>query len=181
MEFERTKIEDVIVVKPQVFEDERGFFKETYRESVFAENGIRDRFVQDNFSMSQYGTIRGLHYQVDKPQAKLIMVTKGRVLDVAVDVRTDSPTFGEFVEMELSGDNHRMLYIPVGFAHGFAVLSDEAIFQYKCSDYYYPKGERGIFWDDPGIGIEWPIDDPTISDKDTQLPRLSEMSKEDLF
>ena len=180
MEFVITGIPDVILIKPRVFGDERGFFMETYRQTLFGENGF-PAFVQDNLSKSQKGTIRGLHYQVGKPQAKLVMVPSGKVLDVAVDIRKDSPTFGKYVAAELSDENKYLLYIPVGFAHGFQVLSDEAIFQYKCSNYYYPEGERGVNWQDPDLAIEWDTSgNPVVSSKDQQLPRLNDVKPSDL-
>jgi dTDP-4-dehydrorhamnose 3,5-epimerase len=181
MQFDRTDIPEVIVIKPRVYSDQRGFFAESYRKSHFRENGIDNDFVQDNLSRSTRGTIRGLHYQLINPQAKLVSVTRGRVLDVVVDVRKGSPTFGRYVTEELTSDNKWMLYVPEGFAHGFCVLSDEADFYYKCSDYYNPDGERGIAWNDPDIGIEWPVSDPPVlSERDSRLPRLKEMDDRDL-
>lgn len=180
MQFVRTDIPEVIVIKPRVYSDQRGFFAESYRKSLFRENGIDNDFVQDNLSRSTRGTIRGLHYQLINPQAKLVSVTRGRVLDVVVDVRKGSPTFGRYVTEELTSDNKWMLYVPEGFAHGFCVLSDEADFYYKCSDYYNPDGERGIAWNDPDIGIEWPVAEPVLSERDSRLPRLNEMDDRDL-
>ncbi|MFU8858990.1 MAG: dTDP-4-dehydrorhamnose 3,5-epimerase [Cyclonatronaceae bacterium] len=181
MKFDRTDIPEVIVIKPRVYSDQRGFFAESYRKSYFRENGIDNDFVQDNLSRSTRGTIRGLHYQLINPQAKLVSVTRGRVLDVVVDVRKGSPTFGRYVTEELTSDNKWMLYVPEGFAHGFCVQSDEADFYYKCSDYYNPDGERGIAWNDPDIGIEWPVSDPPVlSERDSRLPRLNEMDDRDL-
>lgn len=180
MEFLRTSIPDVIVIKPVVHSDKRGFFAESYRKSSFTDHGIDQDFVQDNLSRSARNTIRGLHYQLINPQAKLVSVTRGRVLDVAVDIRRGSPTFGRYVKEELTGTNKWMLYVPAGFAHGFCVLSEEADFYYKCSDYYNPGGERGIAWNDPDIGIRWPLQDPVISDRDINLPLLREMNPEDL-
>ncbi|MFN2373343.1 MAG: dTDP-4-dehydrorhamnose 3,5-epimerase [Cyclonatronaceae bacterium] len=181
MQFDRTDIPEVIVIKPRVFSDHRGFFAESYRKSSFRENGIDNDFVQDNLSRSTRGTIRGLHYQLINPQAKLVSVTRGRVIDVVVDVRRGSPTFGRYVTEELTSDNKWMLYVPEGFAHGFCVLSDEADFYYKCSDYYNPDGERGIAWNDPDIGIEWPVSDPPVlSERDRRLPRLKEIDERDL-
>ena len=154
---------------------------ECFREKAFSEHGIRDRFVQDNCSFSRGGVVRGLHYQRHQPQAKLITVMQGRVLDVIVDIRKNSETFGQHVTIELSDRNKEILYVPIGFAHGFAVLSESALFHYKCSDYYCPDGERGIRWDDPDLGIEWGIDRPTISERDAGLPRLKDVAVEDLF
>ena len=180
MEFVQTNIPDVILIKPQVFGDDRGFFTETYRLSLFSEQGFPN-FVQDNMSKSQRGTIRGLHYQVGKPQAKLVMVPYGRVIDVAVDIRQGSPTFGEHVAVELSDENKYLLYIPIGFAHGFQVLSDEALFQYKCSNYYYPEGERGVNWLDSDLNIKWDKDvNPIVSSKDQNLPKLNDVNTSDL-
>lgn len=170
-----------MLIKPQKFGDDRGFFMETYRQELFSEHGINDRFVQDNLSFSRQGTIRGLHYQIKKPQAKLVMVTRGRILDVAVDIRQHSPTFGGTVQMELDAGKPTMLYIPVGFAHGFEVLSKDALFMYKCSDYYHPEGECGIAWDDPELDIAWHTNSPLISNKDRQHPVLSQVPPNDLF
>lgn len=181
MEFIETDIPDVIRIKPRVFEDERGYFKETYREQRFAEEGITDRFLQDNFSKSDKGVLRGLHYQIHQPQAKLVMVSRGAVLDVAVDIRQGSPTFGQHVAYELTDTNHEMLYIPIGFAHGFEVLTDDTIFQYKCSDYYNPSGERGIAWNDPELSIDWHTEEPVVSGKDRNFKPLKEIPKADLF
>ncbi|MEX2640649.1 MAG: dTDP-4-dehydrorhamnose 3,5-epimerase [Balneolales bacterium] len=175
MIFEPSVIEDVILIKPRLYKDERGFFTETYRESLFQEAGITANFVQDNLSSSKKNTLRGLHYQIINPQAKLVMVTRGEILDVAVDIRNGSPTYGQYVTQLLSGENKFMLYIPEGFAHGFFVLSDSATFLYKCSDYYNPDGERGIRWNDPDININWPQAEPVLSDKDKNLPMLKEL------
>lgn len=180
MEFIPTKLEDVIVIRPIIFEDKRGFFTETFRLNKFHKAGIREPFVQDNLSRSVRGTLRGLHYQIVNPQAKLVMVTEGEILDVAVDIRRHSPNFGKYVSRRLSEENKEMLYIPEGFAHGFFVLSERATFLYKCSDYYNPAGERGIRWNDPGIGIEWPVSDPVLSQKDSNLPLLSELDESDI-
>ncbi len=180
MEFVKTNIPEVILIKPRIFGDERGFFMETYRSSSFTENGLPP-FVQDNFSKSQKGTIRGLHYQVRKPQAKLVMVPRGRVIDVAVDLRKGSRTYGKHVAVEISDENKYLLYIPVGFAHGFQVLSDEALFQYKCSDYYFPEGERGVNWQDPDLDIPWDKTfDPIVSAKDQKLPKIKDVEASDL-
>lgn len=181
MIFEPTEIPDVILIKPRIFSDERGYFSETYRKALFAEHGITKDFVQDNISKSVKGTLRGLHYQIEKPQAKLVMATHGRILDVAVDLRKDSPTFGRYAMAELSEENKQMLYIPEGFAHGFYVLSEYAVFQYKCGDYYHPSGERGLIWNDPDVAIPWPDGERILSDKDQKLPLLKEMIPQDLF
>ncbi len=180
MEFIPTALEDVIIVRPLIFEDHRGFFTETYRLNRFHKAGISKPFVQDNLSRSVRGTLRGLHYQMVNPQAKLVMVTQGEILDIAVDIRRNSPNFGKYVSCTLSEKNKEMLYIPEGFAHGFFVLSEQATFLYKCTDYYNPAGERGIRWNDPQINIEWPDADPVLSVKDQNLPLLSELDASDL-
>ena len=169
MEFTPTAIADIILIVPRVFGDERGFFMETWHERLFAEAGIDLDFVQDNHSRSIKGTLRGLHYQIQQPQGKLVRVTVGEVFDVAVDIRRNSPTFGQWVGEFLSTDNKHMLWVPPGFAHGFYVLSDVAEFHYKCTDYYAPEDERCIRWDDPLIGIKWPVAEgagPLLSSKD---------------
>ncbi|MDZ7683227.1 MAG: dTDP-4-dehydrorhamnose 3,5-epimerase [Fodinibius sp.] len=137
--------------------------------------------MQDNLSKSQKGTVRGLHYQITNQQDKLLMVMQGTILDVAVDLRKDSPTFGQYVSTQLSAENKHQLFIPKGFAHGFSVLSEDAMVYYKCSDYYNPDGERGLYWDDPKLGIDWKVSDPIISEKDQHQPKLSEISSKDLF
>lgn len=180
MDFISTDIEDVIVVRPVVYEDNRGFFTETYRLNKFHKAGIRKPFVQDNLSRSVRNTLRGLHYQIINPQAKLVMVTSGEILDVAVDIRKNSPNFGKYVSYRLTAESKEMLYIPEGFAHGFYVLSEETTFLYKCTDYYHPAGERGIRWNDPQIGITWPDTDPVLSEKDKKLPLLSELKDDDI-
>lgn len=174
----KTDIPDVVIIEPRVFGDHRGYFFESFSEKDFSENVREVKFVQDNESKSCYGVLRGLHFQ--KPphaQAKLVRVVKGRVLDVAVDVRKGSPTFGKHVAVELTEDNHRQLFIPRGFAHGFAVLSEEAVFQYKCDNYYAPQSEGSVLWNDPEIGIEWgiPEGDVILSDKDTRSPLLKDL------
>jgi dTDP-4-dehydrorhamnose 3,5-epimerase len=167
-------IPGVCLLEPRVFEDPRGFFYESYREDVCRQIGIADRFVQDNHSFSRKGVLRGLHYQFGKPQAKLVRVMQGDVFDVAVDIRRGSPTFGKWVGEILSGANKRQMYVPVGFAHGFLVLSETAEFLYKCSDFYAPKEERGILWNDPKIGIDWPLAGitPVVNDRDAKYPAL---------
>lgn len=181
MEIVETNIPDVLLLKPNVYNDERGFFLETYREEHLQSKNIEVHFVQDNLSQSQKNTIRGLHYQIENKQDKLLMVMQGAIRDVAVDLRKDSPTFGEYVATELSADNKHQMFIPKGFAHGFSVLSDNAMVYYKCSDYYNPEGERGLYWDDPDLDIDWQVADPIISEKDQHQPRLNEIQKEDLF
>jgi len=176
MEVKKTAIEGVFVIEPRVFGDERGYFFESFNEREFREKtGIDVKFVQDNESKSRYGVLRGLHFQkAPYEQAKLVRVVKGRVLDVAVDIRKGSPTFGKYTAVELTGDNHRQCFIPRGFAHGFCVLSEEAVFQYKCDEYYHPEAEDAIAWDDPDIAIEWPIpaNDIILSEKDKHHQRL---------
>lgn len=169
-----TRLEGVLVIEPKVFQDNRGTFYESYSKRIYQEAGVEADFVQDNHSVSQQGTLRGLHYQIGKGQAKLIRVTHGEVFDVIVDVRKDSPTFGQWEGISLSAQNFKQVYIPVGFAHGFLVLSDRAEFLYKCSDYYAPKEERGVRWNDPDIAVDWPIENPILSEKDKCLPFLRE-------
>lgn len=171
-----TSIPDVCLIEPQVFEDERGFFLESYNKKKFQEAGIEADFVQDNHSKSCRGTLRGLHYQIQQPQAKLVRVVAGEVFDVAVDIRKNSPTFGQWVGDYLSAKNKRALWVPVGFAHGFYVTSPEAEVLYKASDFYAPQWERCILWDDPAIGIEWPLHNnlPILSAKDQEGKLLSE-------
>lgn len=177
MDVIRTVIDEVVIIEPKVFGDHRGYFFESFSERDFCENVRQVRFVQDNESKSCYGVLRGLHFQ--KPpyaQSKLVRVVKGSVLDVAVDIRRGSPTFGQHVAVELTEDNHRQLFIPRGFAHGFAVLSDEVIFQYKCDAFYAPQAEGAIAWDDPDLGIDWRIPDDKVilSAKDTSNPYLKD-------
>lgn len=161
-----TNLPGVIVFEPKVFGDKRGFFLETFREDVLKDSGINAQFVQDNHSRSSKGVLRGLHYQMIQTQGKLVRVATGSVFDVAVDVRHGSPTFGEWYGAQLDEDNMRMMYVPPGYAHGFVVLSDKTDFIYKCTDYYHPQSEQGIAWDDPDIGIEWPLKEIALSDKD---------------
>ncbi|MGD8439504.1 MAG: dTDP-4-dehydrorhamnose 3,5-epimerase [Holophagae bacterium] len=177
-----TAIVEVKLVEPEVHGDHRGFFMESYHRQRLAELGIERDFVQDNHSRSRAGVLRGLHYQLGRPQAKLVRATRGRVFDVVVDLRRGSPSFGRWVGAELTEDNHRMLFSPEGFGHGFVVLSDVAEFQYKCSDYYAPEEERGIRWDDPTIDIDWPLRDtrPILSERDRTWPFLSDADPGDL-
>jgi dTDP-4-dehydrorhamnose 3,5-epimerase len=175
-----TSFPGVLLIEPTVKHDERGFFFESYNQRDFSELGIAEAFVQDNHSMSVRGTLRGLHYQLQHPQAKLCRVVEGEVLDVALDIRRGSPRFGEHTATVLSAENRRQIYIPPGFAHGFLVMSDTAEFLYKCSDFYYQGDERGVLWNDPELGIEWGIDDPKLSAKDGRLPRLRAISPDDL-
>lgn len=179
-EFERQKIKDVILVTPKVFGDNRGFFMESYKKSEFFVNGIDVEFNQDNHSKSTKGVLRGLHYQQEPyGQAKLVRCSKGRIYDVAVDIRPKSPTFGQYVKVELSEENKKMLYIPVGFAHGFVALSDEVEILYKASGEYNLQADRGILWNDPDINIDWGIDfEPILSEKDKMQPKLKEVFKQ---
>jgi dTDP-4-dehydrorhamnose 3,5-epimerase len=168
------ELPEVLIVEPRVFRDERGFFVETYHAPRYRAAGIDVTFVQDNHSRSTRGTLRGLHWQVaPHAQAKLIRVLAGEILDVAVDIREDSPTRGRWAAVPLSADNFRQLFVPVGFAHGFLVLSDEADIEYKCSDVYDPASERGLMWNDPALGISWPIADPILSGRDRAHPPLT--------
>jgi len=164
----------VYVIEPKLFGDTRGFFLETFRASVFKEHCIPTDYVQDNHSRSSRGVLRGLHYQMIQPQGKLVRVATGAVFDVAVDVRRGSPNYGQWFGAELSEDNMKMMYVPPGFAHGFVVLSETADFIYKCTNYYHPDSEQGIAWDDPNIGIDWPVLDVLLSDKDRQNPRMED-------
>ena len=178
MEIIQTALPGVVVIKPKVFEDSRGFFMETYRANVLASAGIRDNFVQDNHSRSSRGVLRGLHYQVRQPQAKLCRVVSGEVFDVAVDIRLGSPTFGKWYGVVLSCENKLQIYLPPGFAHGFAVRSGIADFLYKCTDYFDPSDDRGVRWDDPAIGIAWDTQGPILSPKDLRHPLLADVPPE---
>lgn len=168
----QTHLPGVLIIEPKVFGDERGFFVECYQEPRYRDAGIELPFVQDNHSRSQYGVLRGLHFQRNRPQGKLVRVTRGAVYDVAVDINPASPTCGEFVGVELTADNHLQLWIPPGYAHGFCVLSDTADFQYKCTDLYYPEEEGGLIWNDPDVNIPWPVEAPKLSEKDLRNPSL---------
>jgi dTDP-4-dehydrorhamnose 3,5-epimerase len=170
----------VKLIEPKVFRDDRGHFLESYREARYREAGIPDRFVQDNLSYSSRGVLRGLHLQHPRGQAKLVSVLHGEVFDVAVDVRVGSETFGRWTGHRLSADNARQMYVPAGFAHGFLVLSETALFAYKCSDEYVPEAELSIRWDDPAIGIEWPLAEPTLSPKDADAPLLEDVAPDRL-
>jgi len=180
MEVVKTAIKDVLLIKPRVFGDARGYFFESFNVREFAEKtGLQVTFVQDNESLSHYGVLRGLHYQLPPyTQSKLVRVVKGNVLDVAVDIRKGSPTFGHHVAVTLSADNHYQFFLPKGIAHGFSVLSDEAIFQYKCDEFYTPQSEGAIAWDDPDLNIDWqlPIDKILLSEKDRNHPRLRDIT-----
>lgn len=170
----------VLVLEPRVFRDERGFFLETYRQDQLAALGIPHRFVQGNQSRSIRNTLRGLHWQWRRPQAKLVRVVTGTIFDAVVDVRRSSPTFGRWCGVELSAENFRQLYVPVGFAHGFCVLSDHADVEYLCSDYYDSSGEAGLLWNDPTVDVQWPTHWPMLSEKDAANPRL-DAAREDLL
>ncbi|EOZ8460466.1 dTDP-4-dehydrorhamnose 3,5-epimerase [Enterobacter asburiae] len=174
----KTKLDGLLIIEPKVFGNERGFFYETYHEQRYKNAGIKESFVQDNRSRSTGNVLRGLHFQKRKPQGKLVTVTAGTVFDVAVDLREDSPTFGQYESIILSGDNRLQFYIPPGFAHGFCVLSDIADFQYKCTDFYDPTDEGGIIWNDNSININWPISEPNLSLKDKELPSLEDVRKQ---
>ena len=182
-EFERAKeIRDVIIITPKVFEDARGFFMETYKKGDFEKNGIKGEFVQDNHSYSKYGVLRGLHFQREPyAQAKIVRCIKGKIFDVAVDLRKTSLTFGKYVSVVLSDENKKMVYIPRGFAHGFLVLSEEADVVYKVDNIYAPEYEEGLIWNDPDVGIDWPEVTPLLSEKDKKWPTLRELKDKDLL
>jgi dTDP-4-dehydrorhamnose 3,5-epimerase len=175
IEFEPTVLEGVILVKPVVWKDPRGFFLETYHQEKYQANGIPEVFVQDNHSFSVRGTLRGLHAQLRHPQGKLVRAILGEIFDVAVDARPGSPTFGKWVSAVLSSENHHQLYVPPGFVHGFVVVSETAHVQYKCTDFYYPNDEVSVAWNDPDIGIDWPFAEPLLKEKDRKAPRLAEI------
>lgn len=177
MEIIKTNIEGVVIIEPRIFKDDRGYFFESFSQREFEEKVCKTTFVQDNESKSSYGVLRGLHFQ--KPpfaQSKLVRVIKGAVLDVVVDIRKGSPTFGQYVSVELTGENHRQFFIPRGFAHGFSVLSEEVIFQYKCDNFYSPQSEGAIAWNDPDLNIDWciPAEKVVLSEKDSKHPRLKD-------
>jgi len=173
-----TSLAGVWELRPNILRDPRGFFMETYHQAKFAELGVRDTFVQDNHSCSGKGTLRGLHYQLRHAQAKLCRVIEGEALDVALDIRLGSPHFGKWTVVILSAEKHNQLYIPAGFAHGFLALSEKVQFVYKCSDFYNAEDEHGILWNDPGVGISWPIADPLVSEKDRKNPALAAAPRE---
>jgi dTDP-4-dehydrorhamnose 3,5-epimerase len=179
--FEATALPGVLLFSPKVFGDDRGFFLQTYQQKAYGAAGLDVTFVQDNLSRSCRDTIRGLHYQLQHPQGKLVSVLRGAVLDVAVDIRRGSPTFGKHVAVELSEENRKQLYVPAGFAHGFRVLSETADFFYKCTDFYAPGDEYGIFWNDPAIGIQWgDVTSPVVSPKDVEMTGLADVPPEHL-
>ena len=170
-----TALPGVLIIEPKAFGDHRGFFLETFQVERYREAGITLPFVQDNHSRSQRGVLRGLHFQKTRPQGKLVSVSRGAVYYVAVDIDPASATYGQFVGVELNDDNHRQLWIPPGYAHGFCVLSEVADFQYKCTDFYFPADEGGLLWNDPDVGIPWPITEPQLSAKDANNPRLRDL------
>jgi dTDP-4-dehydrorhamnose 3,5-epimerase len=178
MKVNKTKIPEVVVIEPDYFGDNRGFFMETWNRSRYVQAGLDVNFVQDNLSFSTRGVLRGLHFQKPNSQGKLVYVLQGEVFDVAVDIRAGSPTFKQWVGATLSSDNKQQLFIPEGFAHGFCVLSETALFAYKCTDFYDPSSEHGIKWDDPEIGINWPISKVILSDKDKDYKTLQETARE---
>lgn len=175
MKFVATELPGVLIIEPDVHKDVRGFFLETYHARKYGDGRIAGSFVQDNHSHSKQGTLRGLHAQLRHPQGKLVRAVAGEMFDVAVDIRRGSPAFGRWVGVTLSGDNFRQLYIPPGFAHGFCVLSDEVDVEYKCTDFYDPADEISVLWNDPKIGIAWPIAAPELSKKDAEAPPLAEL------
>lgn len=176
MNVSETKLSGVLIIEPKVVGDSRGFFKESFQVERYRKCGIEDPFVQDNYSRSQKGVLRGLHFQITKPQGKLVSCLKGAVFDVVVDIDDNSPTYGHFVSVELTEENHRQLWVPPGYAHGFCVLSETADFQYKCTEYYDPCDEGGVIWNDPDVSIEWPVANPLLSQKDAMLPTLAEFN-----
>ena len=178
---EKTPLEGLLLIKPNVHEDKRGYFYENYRDELFEANGLPTNFRQDNQTKSVKGTLRGLHYQFKYPQGKLVRVSLGMAYDVAIDIRKTSPTFSQYFGVNLTDKDHMQMYIPPGFAHGFCVLSDQAIFQYKCTDIYHPEDEYGIKWDDPNISIDWKKSNPIISSRDKELPYLSNQKNLPIF
>jgi dTDP-4-dehydrorhamnose 3,5-epimerase len=172
-----TKLDGVVLLEPVAHGDERGFFVETFRRDLWAEHGVEAEFVQHNHSRSAKGTLRGLHFQTEPGQAKLVRCARGEIFDVAVDLRRDSSTYGQWEGHVLDDEAHRQLFVPVGFAHGFAVLSDVADVTYLCSSTYDPATESGIAWDDPGVGVEWPLDGPLVSERDRSAPTLAEIAE----
>jgi len=180
MKVKETKLAGVLVLEPDVFSDERGFFLETWKSTRYENAGIRGPFVQDNVSFSKKGVLRGLHFQYPQSQGKLVQVLSGQVVDVAVDIRVGSPTFGHWVSELISDVNRRQIYIPPGFAHGYCVISQTAIFSYKCTDFYNPETESGIIWNDPDLHIDWSIKEPLLSPKDASFSRLKDLPPEKL-
>jgi dTDP-4-dehydrorhamnose 3,5-epimerase len=181
MKILRCELQGLIILEPTVFGDARGFFMELWHQGRYGEHGLETDFVQDNLSCSRRGALRGLHLQNPNPQAKLLQVLQGEVFDVGVDLRRSSPTFGRWHGLVLSSENKRQFYLPAGFAHGFAVLSESALIYYKCSTFYCPKDELVLRWDDPDIGIQWPLNNPLLSEKDAKGVRLRDLPPERLF
>ncbi len=182
MKIIKSTLQGIIIIEPDVFADSRGYFLESFSSNKYKEHGINSEFVQDNISKSVQGTIRGLHYQVgESVQGKLCYVVRGRVLDVAVDIRFNSPTFGKHASIELSEENHKQIWIPPGFAHGFSVLSDEAIFMYKCTKYYNKNDERSIHYNDPDLNIDWKIEPQIVSEKDKSAARFKDIKADFIF
>ncbi len=181
MKVTETHLPGVLIIEPQVFGDERGFFMESWQQQRYRDAGIQSDFVQSNVSKSSYGVLRGLHFQNPKPQGKLVSVLVGEVYDVAVDIRIGSPTFGQYADIILNAENHKQFYVPEGFAHGFCVLSETAIFSYMCNNYYQAEAEASLLWNDPDINIPWPIKTPKLSPKDAQAKTLKELPQQRLF
>jgi dTDP-4-dehydrorhamnose 3,5-epimerase len=175
-----TKLPGVVIIEPNVFGDARGFFMETWNRPRYEAAGLPGGFIQDNISLSRRGVLRGLHYQKPFAQGKLLSVFQGEIFDIAVDIRRGSPHFGRWVGVVLSSENRRQLYVPPGFAHGFCVVSDSALVTYKCTEVYHPEADHGVRWDDPRIGIDWPVSDPAVSDKDRRAPLLDEIAPDEL-
>ncbi len=180
IKYTKTDLSGVLLIEPRVFKDSRGFFMETFHQKKYAEAGIDHAFIQDNYSHSTRGTLRGLHYQLEHPQAKLVYVIKGEIYDVAVDIRRGSPGFGKWTGQYLSCKNKQQIFIPEGFAHGFCVISETADVLYKATDLYKPDDEYGVLWSDPTIGIDWPVEVPIVSDKDKQFPGLQDVPEQHL-
>jgi dTDP-4-dehydrorhamnose 3,5-epimerase len=180
LKIETTPLKGLLIIEPVVYTDSRGHFVETYQDLRYREMGVADNFVQDNLAFSHKDVLRGLHFQIKSPQAKLIQAISGEIYDVAVDVRPGSATFGQWFSVQLSAQNRRQLLVPAGFAHGYCVLTETATVIYKCSDYYHPEDEGGVLWSDPAIGIDWPVRRPVVSDKDEGLPLLETLGPEQL-
>ncbi len=180
MKVTETKLSGVLIIEPQVFGDERGYFMEAWSQQRYRDVGIEHDFVQSNVSKSQQGVLRGLHFQNPKPQGKLVYVTQGEVFDVAVDIRVGSPTFGQYESIVLSEDNHKQFYVPEGFAHGFCVLSESATFSYMCTNYYDATVDKSLLWNDPELGIDWPLESPKLSEKDSKALKLMDFKKDKL-
>lgn len=179
MEIIKTDIDSLLIIKPKIFSDDRGYFFESFRADIFSQHGVQVNFVQDNISKSKKNTIRGLHYQVgNSAQGKLCQVISGKILDVVLDIRFNSPTFGNYFLQELSEDNHTMMWVPPGFAHGYSVLSDEAIFMYKCTAYYNKENERAILYQDPDLNIDWKVENPIVSEKDLSAKLLKNIERD---